>query len=223
VATILMMVALLGLGTSVANAATWESSDQWAEWQNQGYTLRNDIWGSGAGPQTIWANSYTDWGVRADHPNTGGVKAYPHVAKAINRPLSQIGSLTSQFGVRVPSAGAYNTAYDIWANNHAYEIMIWVNWFGPVGPIGSQQATANVGGSTWNVYRGSNGANEVFSFLRTGQASSGSIDVKQILNWIRDRGWYGDVTINDVQFGWEITSSAGGLDFTTTNYSVSGG
>jgi hypothetical protein len=28
---------------------------------NGGYTVRNDVWGSGAGPQTIWANSYSNW------------------------------------------------------------------------------------------------------------------------------------------------------------------
>ncbi len=33
----------------------------------------------------------------------------------------------------------------------------------------------------------------------------------------------GDETIGDVQFGYEITSSAGGLDFRTDSLTVSGG
>ena len=37
-------------------AAAWSSSDKWATWSNGGYTIRNDVWGSGAGPQSIWAN-----------------------------------------------------------------------------------------------------------------------------------------------------------------------
>ena len=47
------------------------------------------------------------------------------------------------------------------------------------------------------------------------------MDVLAVLNWIRSPGWFGDVTVGDVQFGYEITSSAGGLNFTTNSFSVS--
>ena len=40
----------------------------WDSWTNNGYTLNNDVWGSGAGPQTIWARTGTNWGVIANHP-----------------------------------------------------------------------------------------------------------------------------------------------------------
>ncbi|GAB3974163.1 cellulose binding domain-containing protein [Plantactinospora veratri] len=202
-------------------SAAWTSSDQWGTWTNGGYTLYNNIWGSGAGTQTIWANSYSNWGVTANHPNTGGVKSYPNATRNVNRNLSAIGSLTSSFNVTVPSGGAYASTYDIWANNHAYEIMLWMNKTGPVGPLGSLQTTASVGGHTWQIYRGSNGANEVFSFIRTSNTNSGTVDIRAVLNWIRTAGWYGDVLIGDVQFGYEITSSAGGLNFTTNSFSVS--
>jgi hypothetical protein len=76
--------------------------------------------------------------------------------------------------------------------------------------------------TTWQVYRGSNGANQVHSFVRTGNTSSGTVDVRAICQWIRDRGWFGDVTIGDVQFDYEITSSAGGKDFVTNSFTVSG-
>jgi hypothetical protein len=74
---------------------------------------------------------------------------------------------------------------------------------------------------TWNVYKGSNGYNEVYSFLRTSQTNSGTIDVKAICDWIQDRGWFGDVELDTVQLGWEITSSSGGMNFEIENYSVS--
>lgn len=204
-----------------SGGVAWQSSDQWGMWTNGGYTLYNNIWGSGAGTQTIWANSYSNWGVIANHPNTGGVKSYPNATRNVNRNLSAIRSLTSNFNVTVPSSGAYASTYDIWANNHAYEIMLWMNKTGPVGPLGSLQTTASVGGHTWQVYRGSNGANEVFSFIRTNNTNSGTVDILAVLNWIRNAGWYGDVLVGDVQFGYEITSSAGGLNFTTNNFSVS--
>ena len=223
VVAVLAAALAFSVGVPAASAAAWSSSDRWGTWSNGGYTLRNDVWGSGYGPQTISADSYSRWNVWANHPNTGGVKAYPHAAKAVNKRLSSIGSLSSSFNVGVPGSGAYATTYDIWANNNAYEVMIWVNRTGPVGAIGSKQGTFSVGGHTWDVYRGSNGANAVFSFLRTSNTSSGSVDLKGVLNWLRTRGWWGDVTVGEVQFGYEITSSSGGKNFTTNSYSVSGG
>jgi hypothetical protein len=41
------------------------------------------------------------------------------------------------------------------------------------------------------------------------------------MNWVRARGWFGDITVGDVQLGYEITSSSGGLNYVTNSYSVS--
>ena len=221
--TLVALVTLLAASAVAAlpaSAATWESGDKWGTWSNGGYTVRNNVWGGGAGPQSIWANSYSNWGVWANHPNTGGVKSYPHAGKAINKKISALGTLSSRFDVSRPGSGSYATAYDIWAGNNAYEIMLWMNKQGAVGAIGSKQTTVSVGGHTWDVYRGSNGANEVFSFLRTSNTNAGTVDLKAVMNWIRNRGWIGDATMGEVQFGFEITSSNGGLNFTTNSYSV---
>ena len=217
---LLAMFVVVPIVTS-AHAAAWSSSDKYATWSDGGYTLRNDVWGSGAGAQSIWANSYSNWGVWADHPNTGGVKSYPHSAKNIGKRISAIGSLSSRFDVSVPNSGAYESAYDIWLSNNAYEVMLWMNQTGPVGPIGSKQETVSVGGHTWDVYKGSNGSNAVFSFVRNGNINAGNVDIKAVLNWIKDKGWFGDVTLGEVQFGFEITSSSGGLNFASNSYSVS--
>lgn len=216
------LAAALGLAAQPAYAATWSSSDQWATWSNGGYTLYNDIWGSGAGPQTIWANSYSNWGVWADHPNTGGVKSYPNATKYVGKRLSALSSVRSSFNVTVPSSGAYETAYDIWDSSNAYEIMLWMNRTGAVGPLGTSQGSVTVGGHSWTVYKGSNGANAVFSLVRSSNTSSGTVDILAVLNWLRTtKGWFGDVTLGNVQFGYEITSSSGGLNFTTNSFSVS--
>jgi len=216
---VLALVVML-FGASSASAATWSSSDQWGTWNNGGYTLYNNIWGSGAGPQTIWANSYRNWGVWANHPNTGGVKSYPNASLPVNRTLSSLSSVRSSFNVTVPGSGAYTTAYDIWAGNNAYEIMLWMNKTGPVGPLGTAQGNLTLGGHSWTVYKGSNGANAVFSFVRTSNTSSGSVDILSLMKWIQGQGWYGNVTLGNVQFGYEITSSSGGLNFATNSYSV---
>lgn len=69
IAALLVTAVSLFLATP-AQAAVWSSSDKWATWSNGGYTLYNDVWGSGAGTQVIWANSYSNWGVWANHPAT---------------------------------------------------------------------------------------------------------------------------------------------------------
>ena len=214
--------ATVGLASAPASAAVWSSCAQYGSTTLNGYTLYNNIWGSGAGAQCVWANSGTNWGVWADHPDTGGIKSYPNSKKVINKPITSIGSLTSRYSVTVPSSGAYNTSYDIWDTDYDYEIMLWVNHNGAVGPLGTSQGTVSLGGHTWNVYKGDNGANEVFSFLRTSDSNSGTVDILPVLKWIKDtKGWMGNETIGDVQFGFEITSSNGGLDFAANNLTVS--
>jgi hypothetical protein len=148
----------------------------------------------------------------------------------VNRTVGSLGSLTSSFNVTVPGSGNYATAYDIWANNWAYEVMLWMNWNGAVGPIAEQYdqngavpafRNLSVGGHTWNVYRGSNGANAVFSFLRTSQTNSGTVDIRAIANWLRTQGWWGDVTIGECQFGFEISGTNGTAAFTDNSFSIS--
>jgi hypothetical protein len=207
----------------------WTACGEWDNWETGGFTIYNNIWGDGAGPQCIWAESYSNWGVTADHPDTSGVKSYPNVSKEINASISSLGSLSSSFNVSVPGGGSYATTYDVWCDNDQYEIMIWVNKTGAVGPIArswddngdpvAEDTNVSVGGHTWNVYKGNIGFT-VISFLRTSNTSSGTVDIKALLNWIRDRGWFGDVRVGKAQFGFEITSSSGGMDFTCNSYSL---
>jgi hypothetical protein len=219
IAALTILVTLAGS----ASAAVWTSSEKFGQTTIGNYTVRNDVWGSGAGPQTISANSGSNWWVNANHPNTGGVKSFPHSARTINRRLSAMTRLQSSFNVSVPGSGAYETAYDIWADNNSFEVMLWMNKTGAVGPLGSQQTTATVGGHTWAVFSGSNGANQVFSFVRQGNTSAATVDVLAVLRWIQSRGWFGNVAVSEVQFGFEITSSSGGLMFTSNSYGVTVG
>ncbi|WP_432973449.1 cellulose binding domain-containing protein [Dactylosporangium sp. CA-233914] len=218
-----------GTPGGVPSDAAWVATGAWDQWTNNGYTVINDVWGGGAGPQTIWARTGMNWGVVAEHPRTSGVKSYPHTGKTLNRTLSSLGSVRSTFNVSVPADGDYETAYDIWANNNAYEVMIWTNQRGAVGPIaesydsgGAVPSARNVsaGGHTWNVYRGSNGANAVFSFVRTSSTNSGSVDVLAVMNWLRTNGWWGDVTVGQIQFGFELSGTAGKSNFVCNNFTL---
>jgi Glycosyl hydrolase family 12 len=220
--TPVLAVGLALVTATAASAAVWSSTAKFGSWSNGGYTLYNDVWGSGAGPQTIWANSFSNWGVWSNQPNTGGVKSYPNVTKYIGASLSSLSSVTSSFNVTNPSGGAYETAYDIWDTGNAYETMLWMNKTGAVGPLGSEVTTVSVGGYRWNVYKGSNGSNQVFSLVNTGTATSGTVNILAVLRWIESQGWFGNITLGNVQFGWEITSSSGGENFQANSFSVTG-
>lgn len=80
-----------------------------------------------------------------------------------------------------------------------------------------------VGGATWNIYRGSNGAYAVFSFVRTSNSNSGTLNVLAMLNWLRTSNWWGDVALGQFQFGYEISGTAGQSAFTTNRYTLSFG
>ena len=223
---------LLGLAPAVpAQAATFESCGQWATWSEGGYNLYNNIWGSGAGSQCMWANSHSNWGVTADHPATSGVKSYPNSERPnIRTRISGLKTLTSTFNITVPTAGAHTSAYDIWSGR-SYEIMLWMNTQGPIGPWADQYDSAgnpipratnvSTGGHTWNAYYngGVHGRN-VISLVRTSNTSAGTVDILACLKWIQSQGWIGDISVEKVQFGFEITSSPGGMAFTVNNYDV---
>ena len=68
------------------------------------------------------------------------------------------------------------------------------------------------------------GSNNVYSFLNTGRSASGGVDFLSVLRWLESgEHWIGDVTLGNVQFGWEITSSSGGMNFQVNSYWVSSG
>lgn len=231
---LLLFVACLMLGLTSISAQNYSTCEQYGNWSVNGYTIYNNIWGGGAGTQCLWANSQSDWGVWANHPNSDGIKSYPNVEKKVNYTVSSMPDITASFNTTSPNWGAYNTAFDIWYDNYAYEIMLWVNWQGDLGPISYNYGCSGyprtacpsaynvyVGGHTWNVYRGHNGSNVVYSFLRTSNTTSGTVNITEISKWLVNNSYFSSNTnLHSIQFGWEITSSSGGADFRMNSYSV---
>jgi xyloglucan-specific endo-beta-1,4-glucanase len=241
---------VMSLASTGAQAATWGASSPatsscsapnlFASWNYGSYNFNNDVWGpcggAAVGPQTIWANTNADWGVWSDQPNTGGIKSYPHIGYAVNRTISSLSQLSSTIAATTPAGGAWSSTFDVWVGNNAHEIMLWLNYTGTAAGCGNVKpisynwnaqgcaipvyTNVNVGGATWNVYRGNNGANMVYSFLRTSKTNNTTIDVLGILNYLKNLGWMADLVVGDVQYGFEITSSSGGMNFGSRNFSV---
>jgi Glycosyl hydrolase family 12 len=204
--------------------ANWSTDDRYGTFTTDGYTLSNNVWTtSKPGPQTIWVNSASNWGVWSDQVG-GGVKSYPNVGKNIGKTIESLKTLTSSFNITMPKTGCYEAAYDIWGSKN-YEIMLWVYTNGGAGPVagGHPPAAAGLvaGGHTWNAYRGSLFGHPVVSFVRTSNTSAGTVNIKAILRWMKKEGWIDNSTIGTLQFGTEISSTApGGSNFNFNSYSL---
>src|SRR5690606_8729265 len=89
-------------------------------------------------------------------------------------------------------------AYDLWTHTSENpenvdpgdEIMVWLYRSGNVAPVGSQQATVNIGGTEWQVWRGQGGATwEVFSFVRTTNTTNAVLSMTDFTADLVQRGW----------------------------------
>ena len=197
------------------------TSDTNGGWSNGGYYVHNNVWNAGeAGPETLYACSYDNWYVTSTQPDTTSVKAYPNVHLDINDlnglPISDYTTMTSTFAATTPHVGIYNVAYDLWLDGVGWgggstEVMIWTENYGqvPLGTIVSPRMT--FGGESYDVYRytsSSDGGVQVISLLSTAVQTSGSVDLKEILNFIVGEGWIGaDATINQIGYGVEVCST----------------
>jgi hypothetical protein len=206
------------------------------------YVVQNNRWGTSA-QQCIrgTAKGFSIASQRGSSPTNGSPVSYPSVflgchyatcSPGTNLPLrvSQINSATSSIDYKFVSGATYNASYDIWLDPspktngvNAMEIMIWFNRQGPIQPIGSAVDTATVSDRTWEVWRGSNGENDVISYVAPSPISSLSFSVLDFINDTRDRGaitnsWY----LTSIQAGFEPWQGGAGLGVTSFTAAVNG-
>ncbi|MER8219366.1 cellulose binding domain-containing protein [Streptomyces sp. NPDC094143] len=241
--TTLATLAALLAATAPARADT-VVCEQFGSTVIQGrYVVQNNRWGTSA-PQCVTA---TDTGFRVTQadgsvPTNGAPKSYPSVfngchytncSPGTNLPaqLSTISSAPSSISYGYVSGAVYNASYDIWLDPtprtdgvNRTEIMIWFNRVGPIQPIGSQVGTASVGGRSWEVWTGSNGSNDVISFVAPSAISSWSFDVMDFVDQTVARGlaqsnWY----LTSVQAGFEPWQNGAGLAVNSFSSTVNTG
>jgi hypothetical protein len=209
--------------TPTSSGYLYESSDQWAQYSIGGYTIYNDEWGSGHNTQTLWVNSATNWGVFSTQPSTSGVKSYANISKSVGIALNSLSSATSSFNESNPSGGNWESAYDIWLNGSGIEVMVWTDVSGNVGPLGSSVGTVSLDGNTWTLYAGNNGSNPTYSFVRSGNETSGTVNLLDLLKYLENtKGYFSNPTLSTIQYGWEISGTNNVQEnFTINNYSAS--
>lgn len=227
----------VGILTSfqTVQSQSYYSCDRWANTTSGTYTIYNNIWGEDYGTQCLSVNSYSDWWVDANHTGSG-IKSYPNVEQQVDIDVDDMGTLTSYFSVSHPGSGDYTCAYDIWYDDYAYEIMLWMNTYGDIGPISYTygcsgypswacpvKTSITVGGHTWDIYQGTNGSNIVYSFVRTSNTNSGTVDIAAISQWLRDNDWFDNVNLHSIQFGFEITATDDDAEFAVNGFNVTQG
>jgi hypothetical protein len=101
--------------------------------------------------------------------------------------------------------------------------MIWTDTVGNAGPAGSSIGTVTLDGDTWVAYVGTNNANPVYSFRRTSNESSGTVNILDLLKWLENsKGYFSNPTLSRVQYGFEISSTGNVQEnFTMNSYSTS--
>ncbi|MFE9202041.1 cellulose binding domain-containing protein [Micromonospora sp. NPDC007230] len=207
------------------------------------YVVQNNRWGTSA-QQCINVTSTGFSITRQDGVgNTSGAPvSYPSIfvgchytncSPGTNLPVQvkNISSAPSSISYNYVSGATYDAAYDIWLDPtpkrdgvNQMEIMIWFNRQGPIQPIGSPVGNATVAGRTWEVWRGSNGSNNVISYLSPSAIPSLSFDVLAFINDTRNRGaitndWY----LTSIQAGFEPWQGGVGLAVNSFSQSVNTG
>jgi Glycosyl hydrolase family 12/Cellulose binding domain len=213
--------------------------------QNNTLRVQNNVWGASTA-QCIDVNQSGGFTVtQAAHnkPTNGAPAAYPsiyagcHYAQCTSGsglPMQAsapgFGNVSTSVSVTYPSSGTWNAAYDLWfdptprtdGQNTGAEIMVWLNYQGSIQPVGSQVATVNLLGATWQVWFGNIGWN-VISYRRTSPTTSLSFAVDTFLTDAINRGyaqrsWY----LTSVQAGFEPWVGGAGLAVNSFTYTPSG-
>ncbi|MFE7231679.1 cellulose binding domain-containing protein [Streptomyces sp. NPDC001231] len=235
---VLATVALIAtaLATAPAARADTQICDAFGTTTIQGrYVVQNNRWGSDAA-QCI---TVTDSGFRINRADgsaatNGAPKSYPSVyngchytncspGTALPARLDTISSAPTSISYSYVSDAVYDAAYDIWLDPTARkdgvnrtEIMVWFNKVGPIQPVGSQTGTATVAGRSWQVWSGSNGSNNVLSFVAPSAITSWNFDVmdfvqQAVTRQLAQSNWY----LTSVQAGFEPWQNGTGLAVTS--------
>lgn len=233
------LIASIFVATSGTAQADTTICDQYGSTTIQGrYVVQNNRWGTSA-QQCI---NVTSTGFRiatqqGSSPTNGAPVSYPSVflgchytncspGSTLPMQVSRIRNATSSISYQY-AGGTYNASYDIWLDPtpktngvNQMEIMIWFNRQGPIQPIGSAVGNTTIAGRSWQVWRGSNGSNNVISYVASSTINSWSFNVLDFINDVRARGaitnsWY----LTSIQAGFEPWN--GGVGLAVNNFSAS--
>ncbi|KDQ53841.1 glycoside hydrolase family 12 protein [Jaapia argillacea MUCL 33604] len=248
VASTVLLLSTLTLAAPSPRATTINTAVYCGQWDSVTageYSLLLDQWGesgatSGSDCAQLVSLSGTTLAWKTNWTWTGGtgVKSFTNIQlnTGINQQLSAITTMPSTWDWSQASTGTVvaDVAYDLFTSTTSggsavNEIMIWLANYN-AGPISATYSSSgapvpiasslSLAGHTWNLYFGSNGANNVYSFLPTsGTITSFSGDIYTFLKYlITNEGVSTSQYLTTAQAGTEATSGTATL--TTSAYSL---
>jgi hypothetical protein len=208
------------------------------------YWINNNQWGAstGSGTQSIWSTcqqgDLIGWGTSWNWTGTSNkVKSYASsvlgwqfgwklTSSGLPLQISSTSKLNCGWSFTFTNTGgSAEVAYDVFIHsimmpgsndNPTDEMMIWLDVLNGAGPVGTKQATVTIDSASWDLYRGSTTWN-VFSYVRTQNATSAVVNIKDFTGDLVSRGWMSSSKyITSVQSGTEVFTGTGELD--TTGY-----
>jgi len=206
------------------------------------YIVMNNRWGTSAQQCiNVTSNGFQIQTQQGSTATNGAPLSYPAIylgchygacspGTNLPRQLSQIGNASSAISYNYVG-GTYDASYDIWMDPTAkttgvnqMELMIWLNRQGSIQPIGSPVGTTNIAGRSWEVWQGSNGQNDVVSYVAPSAVGSLSFNV---LDFVRDvdartrvdNSWY----LTSIQAGFEPWNGGAGLAVNSFSADVTAG
>ncbi|MFV2011119.1 MULTISPECIES: GH12 family glycosyl hydrolase domain-containing protein [unclassified Micromonospora] len=207
------------------------------------YVVQNNRWGTTAEQCiNVTGTGFSVTSQQGSSPTNGAPVSYPSIfygchytncSPGTNMPIqvSRISNAPTSINYQYVGNGTYNASYDIWLDPtprtngvSQMEIMIWFHRQGSIQPIGSPVGNATVAGRSWQVWTGSNGSNNVVSYLAPSSITSWSFNVLDFIADVRARGqitnsWY----LTSVQAGFEPWNGGVGLGVNSFSGSVSTG
>ena len=207
------------------------------------YVVQNNAWNNPGGQAiTVGDTGFTITTENGSAPTNGAPLGYPSVymgyhygtgspGSPLPEQLNQIQTATSSITYTYPTSGTYDASYDIWLNPtpvttgvNQQEIMIWFNHTGPVQPVGSVVGTSTIDGKSFTVWQGSNGQNNVVSYVANTPMTSwnnfnvlGFVDNTETIEPVTN-SWY----LTSIQAGFEPWSGSVGASVDSFSASVNG-
>ncbi|KAI0050777.1 glycoside hydrolase family 12 protein [Auriscalpium vulgare] len=230
----------------VATAAAQTISGQYDCLTAGNYQLCQNLWGEAAGVGSqnstlistsgnaiSWSTNWT-W---ANAPNS--VKSYANVLSSSAKGV-QLSAVTSaptawNWTYATQSSGIRaDVSYDIWFGTaqsgspattaSSYEIMIWLSGLGGIQPVGSQITTGTqVGGYSWNLWKGPNANWEVLSFVSaSGDINNFNADLKDFFDYLTsEQGVASTQYVQAIQTGTEPFTGSANLIIDSFSVSIS--
>lgn len=189
-----------------------------------GYVVQNNAWNNPAG-QTIDVSptgGFTITAINGSAPTNGAPLSYPSiftgwhygtgsVGTTLPKQLGSIQTATSSIDFTYPATGTWDAAYDIWLDPtpkttgvNQQEIMIWFNHQGTIQPVGSPTGNVTINGKSFVVWDGTNGQNNVMSYVATSPIEAWSFDVMDFVDNTR--------TMEPITDSWYLTSIQAGFE-----------